>query len=62
MTFLDLKIHTAVLKIAVDAASCVARLTEHQKFSGQYFFISLNITVTLPVFLYFKSEMFFIEN
>ena len=44
------KIHTAVLKIAVDAASCVARLTDHQrKFSGQYFYISLNITVILQV-------------
>ena len=62
MTFLDLKIHMAVLKIAVDAASCVAHLTEHQrKFSGQYFFISLNLTVTLQVFLYFKTEVFLIE-
>ena len=38
--------HTAMLNVAVDAASCVARLTEHQrKFRGQHFFISLNITV-----------------
>ena len=49
-------------KMAVDAASCVTRLIEHQrKFSGQYFYILLNITVILRVFLFFKSQMFFIE-
>ena len=62
MTFLDLKIHIAMLKIAVDATSCVERLTEYQrKFAGSIFFILVNITVILQVFLYFGNVLYLIN-